>query len=354
MVMALTLTQTADLTKKAFIFGVVSLVLIIFGWVGFTLYKNSQIKPPSILEEKPDTRFNLLPKLKFKKSVAPSSNYTYELITETGKLPENFPKLMKVYFISKLGTTLLAPNRAKELAERFEFRNGPEILSPTLYKFTNDNEGALTIDLDTGNFDYNRKISTESASLDELEQEVIIADKAKMAEEFKSYLSSKELLREELSIGKTDIFYDQSQQQDSQTARITLWQDGISESEKVKYPVITAKFDEGLIDATVTKYTDEINKYLSLKYIFWPIDLENFATYPLKTAEQAFTQLKEGKGNIVIKPKNTLVDVSNIYIAYFLAEEYQTYLQPVFVFEGEGFAALVPAIPEDQFEKETN
>lgn len=339
--MALTLTQTASLTKKAFVWGIIFLVVASLSWFGlkyYRAYQASKIPPPEI---KPDVKFNILPRPNLFINLASSSDFTYDLVTKTGSLPTNLPKIMKVYFISKLGTTLLAPNRARELAEKFNFKSGPEIIQPTLYRFTDDRGGKIDIDLDTGSFNFERKVATEGAST----KDEIMADRGKLVEEFKNFLSNKGPLVEQLVNGRSSVSYDSPSQQESQTALITLWQEELQDG-PTSYPLITAKFIEGLVKTTITKYQDETNKYLSLNYVFWSIDQNNFATYPIKSVVDAFSELKEGKGFVVIKPPFPQVSISSVYLAYLVSDEYSPYLQPVYVFEGEGFAALTPAITE--------
>lgn len=343
--MALTLTQTASLTKKAFIFGVVFLVLATLSWVGLSYYRAYQASKIPLPEIKPDVKFNILPQPNLSINLASSSEFTYDLVTKTGSLPADLPKIMKVYFISKLGTTLLAPNRASLLAQKFNFKNGPEIIQPTLYRFSDDGS-KFDIDLDTGNFSFERKIATESASI----QDEIIADRGKLVEEFKNFLSSKGLLVEQLVNDRSSVSYDNPSQQESQTALVTLWQEDIQDG-STSYPLVTAKFTEGVIKTTVTKYQDETNKYPNLNYVFWSIDQNNFATYPIKSAVDAFSELKEGKGFVVIKPPFPQVSISSVYLAYLVSDVYTPYLQPVYVFEGEGFAALTAAITDSYLSK---
>lgn len=88
-----------------------------------------------------------------------------------------------------------------------------------------------------------------------------------------------------------------------------------------------------------------------MDYIFWPIDLNNFGTYPIKKVDEAFEELKNGEGFIAIEPLRGNVSISKIYLAYYLSEEYTNYLQPVYVFEGSGFASIVQAVKNEFVEK---
>lgn len=340
--MTLTLTQAANFTKKAFIFGIIFLVVIISSWIGFQFYKASQVVKPQVEEEKADTKFNILPKPNLNIALTPSSKYTYEFLTTTGKLPEDLPKIFKVYFISKLGTSLLASNKAKELAFGLNFNNGPEIISSTLYKFTDENGGEIKVDLDTGNFEYRRIEATEGGLLDNT-----LSDKPKLIQDFKDFLSSKGLMRDQILNGQTQVTYPQNS---SNKAIITLWQENIEDGEQ-DIKIVTNNFGEGLIKTEVSNLINNNNRYLYLKYIYWPIDLTNFATYPLKDINTAFEELKAGISSVVKESPTNTVGLTNIYLAYLLSEEYTPYLQPVFVFEGEEFAALIGAIDEQYIEK---
>lgn len=73
------------------------------------------------------------------------------------------------------------------------------------------------------------------------------------------------------------------------------------------------------------------------------------AIYPLKSVEQAFNELVEGKGKIIFyNPKEETVPVQQIHLAYFEDSEYQEYLQPVYVFTNnkQTFIAYIPAISD--------
>src|SRR3989304_2458987 len=78
---------------------------------------------------------------------------------------ENFKynRIDALFFMTFTQTfaTLLAPDRSRALAEKFGISTPTEILSETKYRFKN-NDKNLTVDLDNGNFSYNR-VTTVSA-----------------------------------------------------------------------------------------------------------------------------------------------------------------------------------------------
>ncbi len=332
----------ADLTKRGMLIAAVVLVVAISGFLSFRFWY-TQIylpsKPPVVIP--PDHKFGKLPKPIFPDSSINSSELTYSLNTKTGNLPpeSDVPKSIKVYFIPQIGTTLLAPDRARNLASKFNFTGSPEILSPTKYRFRDDSGGQFIIDLDSSNFFYNRKTATGSAQFANP-----LPSTEDLTTQFKTYLQTRGVLPDELNNGQSKVFFDGNPAEAS-TAAITLWPEKIDE-----LSVVTPSFTRGLINGTVFKASDPDNLFPMLKYTFWAPDKSVFSTYPIKTPEEAFTDLKSGKGTIIEKPLSTNASITSIYLAYFESEEYNKYISPVFVFEGEHFAAYVPAVTDDYIE----
>lgn len=341
----MTLTETASFTKKAFIFGIIFLVFSGIFFAGYQYWYNKIYLPNlPIKEERPDNKFGALPKLKFPLNSISSSNYAYTLDTETGSLPVNIPKLVKVYPVIPLSTDLLALDRAKALADKLDFKNGPEMLSSTQYRFTDQFDGELLIDLDTGNFKYTHHESSESAALQANSQ---FLEDDRLNSDFKSFLSSKNLLKDQLQGGRTQApVFEKAIKNESTFATLSIWQNDVD-----KFPIITPLFKLGLIKATITKSADEIYRFRALTYTYWPIDLENPSTYPIITPDEAFSLLKNGEASVLIEPASAKASITRVYLGYFLSDEYLPYLQPVYVFEGNQFVALVAAINPDLIEK---
>ncbi|MDO8639076.1 MAG: hypothetical protein Q7R43_05875 [Candidatus Daviesbacteria bacterium] len=329
----MTLTQTANLTRKGIIIIIVLMIVAISGSIGYNIwnqYRISQIPP---VEEKPEMKFGLLPKIDFPASKVTSSNYSYSLDTVTGGLPQT-PKFLKVYFIPKSSITLLAPEKSINLAKNLGFSNGPEILSTNMYKFTDDKGGSLIIDLATGNFNFqksNETVATDSATL-------TLPDKEKLVTDFKNYLASNNLLIENIKNGRSEVQYDNGTAPNFTSALISLFP-----SDFESYPIVTALFNQSLIKVVAIPDQNQEN-YSKLDYTYWTIDQTTSSTYPLKTPQQAYDELKSGAGFVSIESKSPRVSISSVYLAYLESAEYSPYLQPVFVFEGPDFVGLVPAI----------
>lgn len=83
-------------------------------------------------------------------------------------------------------------------------------------------------------------------------------------------------------------------------------------------------------------------------YTHFTPDLTAFSTYPLKTADAALQDLSSGKGFIVNPTADSVVDITDVSLGYYLGnEENQTYLMPIVVFTGKNnFKAYVNAIAD--------
>jgi len=344
----MTLTEASAATKKGMIIAVITIFVCLSAWGIWHYYYNYIYLPglPVKLEQ-PTLAFGPLPDIAFPESDISSSNFSYSLDTETGALPEKTPRLMKIYSVAQLATDLLALDRAKSLAVSLNFNKTPQAISATHYKFIDDKFGGeLIVDLDTGNFKFRRNVASSSAKDFEKVEEFI--DDGAQGRTFKNFLNSKGLLKDQLKEGATTAIYNNVVKKDSNSVTINLWQQNVDD-----YPIVTPKFNEALIKAVGNNNRSTDSKYTSLDYIFWPIDLENFGTYPIKKPDEAFEQLKNNEGFIAIEPRSSNVSITKVYLAYYLAEEFSNYLQPVYVFEGPGFAALVPAVKTEIVEKPT-
>ncbi len=319
------------------IFGAIFTLVVLLSWIGFLLFKAQQPKP--IAEPpKPTYLFGQIPYPVFPESEHSAANKTFTLDTETGNLPTDLPTLAKVYAVPPQGSSFAAPDRIKAQAKKFGFTNEPEILDPTHYRFTDELGGVLNIDLSTNNFTFERPYTENN------DTNSIIEDKQTLVSVFKSYLSSKGLLKPEISQGRAEAIYNQNSQRETTRATITIWPANLDNLE-----IVTPQYNLGLIVGEAIKSGDNEKRFIRLNYTYWEPDLISSAnaTYSLIPPTEAFTLLRENKGVIVISPPTGNISITNVKLAYYQTQEYQIYIQPVYVFEGPNFAAYVPALTSE-------
>lgn len=338
----MTLTETAKLTKTTLLVSAVIFVVSLSGWLSFQFwYTNYYLpsKPPVIIP--PEVKFGVLPKLQLPNSNVSSSNFSYSLDTETGELPTGFPDLVKVYFVPQLGTSLLASEKARDIAKSLEFTGEPETIDSTAYRIRDGKGGSIVIDANTGNFKFNREVASSSAN----PQTQPLKDKDGLSTDFKSFLQKSGLLKAGLSQERLQVDFEKFVEQDSSFAEVSIFPADIDELK-----VVTPTFNKGLVQATISRLSPNETKYTKMVYAYWEPDRQNSSTYPIKTAETAFAELKGGKGTVIIEPKQVKVSLTSVYLAYYEPETYPQYLQPVYVFEGGNFVAYIPAITEQYLE----
>lgn len=338
----MTLTETATITKRFLrvflIFGSAFIVL----WIAFLIIYNNFIIPYQRSQERAEKRFGALPQPVYPPSVISSASLTYSLDTRSGGLPPT-PKLINVYFIPPSETTLLSPDRARQLAAALGFNEGPEILSPTQYRFKDSTGGMMQIDLSTSNFSF-RRIPTNPP---DAAQDETLPDEQRATVTFRNFLDKKGLIKGGLEQGTSNIIYESGDNQNSNTATVSLWPNLVDQ-----YPVVTGNPKIGLINATMTKYQDETLRFPAMSYTYWFVDRKTFSTYELKSANQAFEELKRGSGIVVRNgTSDNKASITNVYLAYYMAESYNSFLHPVLVFEGPQFTAYIPALTPDSYSK---
>ncbi len=314
------------------------------GFIGYKIWYAYYLSTLPPVEEKPDLKFGSLPHPNFPRVAVSSSNYSYSLDTQTGGLPKvgvdsGFEKIIKVYFITKSFASLLSADRSQTLAEKFGIFSAPQILSETKYQFNSDKK-TLLVDLDTGNFSYSKEATISATKA--------LDDDNKLVSDFERFLNLIGYMKDDLKTGRTKVILlkndggklsPTSLRSEAVGALISLWPAPVD-----KKSIFTPDFNKALVNATVLTSAQNLEDYLFIDYIYYPIDTTTFGTYPTKTADEAFNDLKNGLGVVVVEPLKPQVSISSVYLGYFLPEVYSPYLQPIFVFEGPNFVAYVPAV----------
>lgn len=346
----MTLSQTAIITKQIITFTIIFLIVGIISFIGYKIWYAYYLAHLPIKEPVPDTKFGVLPSPNFPKTNVSSSNFTYSIDTATGNLPKlgidpGFDKIIKVYFITKSPATLLSSEKSQVLAEKLDINTPPQTLSDINYLYVKENK-TLNVSLDSGNFFYTKEASPEAKET--------LDDNNKLVSDFQNFLSSLGVLKPEFKKGPTRVillkrdgnnWIQTTLYSEAEAAQISLWQNSID-----KKQLLTSDSNKSLVSAIVKKSASNLDDYLSLNFTYWPIDQTTFATYPAKTPDDALNDLKSGKGIVIVEPTKPQVSITSIYPAFFLSENYTSYLEPIYVFEGSSFVSYVSAISPDFIE----
>lgn len=344
-----TLTETAYYTRKAFNWGLIALgVLFIFKILfDLTLTTWKKIHPPA--PPPPTVSFGKLPVLKFPpvENDVSSLKLNFKLETIDGKTP-TASSTGTVFFMPKPAPNLLSLNRAKQFAQKLGFTNEPQAENQILYKWQDKEipQRILRVDIVNGNF----KLSYDYGSDLTVFTEKDLPNQEKAMNEAVSYLQNLGLFFTSLEKGENKVSYYQlmgnnliltTSLANADAVRIDLGRENL-----LGLTLLSVKHPQELINLVFSGSKQTKKRLIEFNYIFWKIEEEQSATYPLKTSVQAWEELKNGGGFIVRPPddkQNAII--RKIYLAYFYPEEYQSFLQPIFVFEGDGnFLSFVPAV----------
>ena len=343
-----TLTETAYYTRKGVnwvILSVIGYIVIRLSWgilVALWLYFFPPQAPP------PNHAFGKVPVVKFPAVASDSGQLTFNLETIEGSIPQASASAT-VFFMPKNSASLNSLDLAKEFARKLEFTAEPKQESKYLYLFE-DLDAPLRVmryDIISKNFVLRYLFERDSSLFTERNvplDEDVYADS-------KSFLQSNDLFPEDINSGVPAIEYFKyegntliktTSHSQSDVARIDYFRAPIWDM-----PIVTPNPNEGPITFIYSGSSNSKKRILQIAYTLWPIDLTTTGTYELKQSITAWQELQNGGGYIARYPKTnkSTATIRRVYLAYYDSLEPQTYLQPVFVFEGDdGFMAYVPAI----------
>lgn len=116
------------------------------------------------------------------------------------------------------------------------------------------------------------------------------------------------------------------------------------------YPMVSPKYFNSHNYVLLAFFPGGRYKILKAQVKFFEKSDEQVGMYPLRTGEEAYSMLQKGKGFVVSNPQGLKnVTVRKMFLGYFDPDIYQEYLQPVYVFLGDGdFVGYVSAV-NDQY-----
>lgn len=379
----MTLHETTEITKKLGIgsaIGIVLIIVLVLFFQGGVIVKNILFPRPI---EPPNYAYEKVPAIEFPEN-ATTKQLTYTKNTLSGELPV-FPDRLILFPIIQNSPNLLNLDLAKQKAEALGFVDAqdeplPETaLGGARYEWKERTGIDRTLIFDIVNFDFTLTSDYTSSLVALLAQE--ISDQKSAINTAKGFLTSIALMPEDVDLAKTEdpnpvetyttgpeLFSIQNGDlvpatslSKVQVFRVDLYQ------KNIEYELKTGKTDDKNVVETVQENLpilypnpphstmnfwiasgDSDAEVVESSFVHQSINLlpETEATYGIKSAEEAFTELKEGKAYIAAyNGDDSQILINNVFLAYYLGDKRQQYLMPIIVFEGDkGFFAYVSAI----------
>ena len=311
--------------------------------VGNTIKEYISPTPPS----PPTVTFGKLPKVSFVDSSL-LVNPTFTIDTTTGKLP-TFPDRAKVFTVKKIEPTLLAFETAQKNVTRLGFTTKGTAITEVLYQWNEPLEPLRTLKLNivtynfdvTSNFYSNSSVTSAQGLPDEKEATEIVNrflnDLGNSPEDIDTEKTKTKLysIRGQELIPSTSF-------SNTQIISIDLYQKDI-DGLPVYYSSPTTSAMRFLVGGIKTK-----GEVVEANFFHNVVNDES-ATYPLKTADEAFEELKSGKGAIVsYSGADSHISIKKVFLAYYADNKEQDFFMPIIVFEGENdFYAYISAIKDE-------
>ena len=346
------LAQTARVSRIFFFGFVAAVILYIIGsqFLGFVLAYLSSIKPQK--EVQATVGFGKLPRLNFRSFKLDGNFPTVELDNTTGDLPP-MPTKIEVYPIVEPKSSYLSLDKAKDIAKRLGFTSTPQSLSSSLYYWEEDNK-TLKMNIYTQNFVVDTDLSKIVIPIGELPAAQSIKTSARAILSEKGLLNNGykegEIKYNLATVDNGKIIKTQALA-DSSLAIIDLYRTLQSPEDKTGAdypPLLPPDPNQGNIRIMAYSPKNDLEP-VRIVYNNWEIDKNGAETYPLKNIGAAWKEVAGGTAilaSLVNKASDSLepttevaldkVFVRNIYLAYFDDEDLQKYVQPVYVFAGEG------------------
>ncbi len=313
---------------------------------GIAYWKKLHPPPPP----PPTVEYGKLNRPSFPEQAKKNLNFVLQL--PTLEFP-TFANQAKVFYIPPRKVDFMTWDEAKAQARNLGFTQEPEPVSNEVYRWRKTNPVPVTFELNIidGSFIYEYRWQEDPniLSFKNLpgEQEAIAETL-----EFVKKLKESEIsnLGEEAKVLYLKVAGGELKSVVS-FSEADLVQVNIFPPKIDQLPVVTPNPAQGVISALLSGSPSQ--KILKVKYNYFPINPSLFATYPLKTAQQAWQDLQAGKAFLAsLSDKTNEVVVRRIYLGYYDTLNPQPYLQPIYIFTGDNnFMAYVAAITDEWYQE---
>lgn len=354
----MTLTELTYNLRKSAPFAILGFILLVVFFLviqtGLKFYADKNRPTGPAIQQ----LFGPLPPLTLQNAVAAPVGANFTLDNIEGR-PTTSTDSARIYALTQEGArfSFLQTITLMAKAVGFDTQISPHRLEGTKAIFENAQE-KLTIDITNFNFEFEMKVADNP--------DLLVAGKFpqedRIVEEARGFMTRMDKYTSDLAQGKTSVTYHHYNKDTGDYEKV----DNPSFAEVAEvdffkpdlegFPVVAPEFNYSQ-NYVVLMFDGDNSRVIKAGATQFPIDTTTVGIYPVKTGDQAWQELTDGKGYIVLPGKNDAqITIRSMFIAYLDPNLYQAYLQPVYVFLGDNdFVAYVPAIetaisspPQDQ------
>lgn len=320
---------------------IIGIAIILFIVLKFLFFVKELILPSA--PPPPTVSFGKLPPPYFPEGI--KKDFTYEIDTLSAELPI-LNQSEKIYKMEQRGPDILAVEKASTKVSSLGFRSRPQQISDFIYKWNNSNPPVQNLILNIKLSEFN--LSSSYLNYENLLKGKNFTSQSEPIGAATSFLKTLEFFPEDIDEEKTKVEFmtldggvvnPTTRTINSNIADVYFFQ-----KSKDDLPIVYPQGNKSSMKLTVGAGSLK-GKILDGKFSHQNA-LDETATYPIKTAQEAYEDLKNGKAYVASHSSDdTKVLIKKVYTALYSEGQIQQYLTPVIVFEGNnGFIAFVPAI----------
>lgn len=276
-----------------------------------------------------------------------SAGLKFTLDTIEGQ-PVTATETAKVFFLLQFNPRFGYREKIYLIAKSFGFNTEvvKHKLVDKLATFT-DEEKTLSIDISNFNFKFDKKVNNELFSSSQL----TIPSKPEIENKAIDFLKKVGRYPDELGKGTTKIIYlkynpgnqnfvNVDSRNQAQLVEVDFYRPNVDD-----FSIVTPKFFNSQ-NYVIMLFEGSDYKVIKSQIAFFEKSEEQVGVYPIKTGEEAWSELNNGNGFVVAGTQGQKnIVIKSMKLGYFDPDIYQNYLQPVYVFLGEGdFVGYVPAV----------
>lgn len=340
-----TLTHTAFVSRRIIKYGGVGVLALVLVYWAFGLAWMAYLAafPPYVA---PTVRFGILPKIIFSEKKFDKKDFTLELPNDS------FPKFKdqaNVYVIYRSKSVIGALEEAKKVAGLIGFKSPPTEVSTGIYQFVDILTGrTLTMNVLADSFKLNSDYLNDQTLLNPEN----MPNKDEAIAMAKVFLSTAGKLYKDLDEGenKTTLLKigfgnltEVKGLNEANIIRIDFFRKQLDDNRSI----VSESLDKSSVSVLISGSAVTTKKIVEVNYKYINIDDSSASTYPIRTPEMAFADLKVGYYWPAKDVESKNVTIRKVSLAYFEPITPVQFLQPVYVFEGDGgFVAYVPAVTD--------
>ncbi len=343
----MSLTQVAYTSRNVIKYGGIGLVgFLFFYWgMGIAIKAYQTAHPPYVA---PTVRYGVIDKVFFPEKEFQKKEFVAELPNDS--FP-NYKDQANVYFIYRSKSIIGALDDGKKTAAMMNFVSEPKETGIGIYVFDDNNTGrSLTMNVLQSSFKMSYPYLTDqlllnpeqmpnkeqaiSTAVDFLEQAGKLSPDLEEGEQKVSYWKINfDGLVEVIALSEANII------------RVDFFRKKLVED----FQVVAVEVGRAPVSVLVSGSSVAAKRVVEVNYQHVNVDTSeaSSSTYPIITSKEAFDNLNMGNYWPASDTSTSSVTIRKIYLAYFEPVNLTQFMQPIYVFEGDGgFVAYVRAIKD--------